>query len=56
MQEQNLGFVLHGDSIEDLASFLTEFAQMQRVVGHHDKADRAETIRNTMYSQHADKL
>ncbi len=56
MEEQNLGLTLHGDTLDDLAAFLTEYAQIQRVVRNHDKANRAEVIRNTIYSQHADKL
>jgi hypothetical protein len=56
MEHGNLGFQLHVESTKDLAGFLTEFAQMQRVVGNHGKAEKAETIRNTLYSQHANVL
>lgn len=56
MTEENLSFVLHNESVDDLASYLTEFAQMQRVVRNHEKAERAETIRNTLYAQHAETL
>jgi len=56
MEEQNINLTLHGESVEDLTAFLTEFSQIQRVVRNHEKAETAETIRNTIYSQHADKL
>lgn len=56
MTEGNLSFNLHVESSKDLTSFLTEFAQMQRVVGHHEKAERAEMIRNTIYAQNCETL
>jgi len=56
MTEGNLSFVLHNESFDDLASMLTEYAQMKRVVRQHEAAERAETIRNTLYAQHAHSL
>jgi hypothetical protein len=56
MTEGNLSFNLHIESAKDLTSYLTEFAQMQRVVGHHDKAEQAEMIRNTLYAQNCETL
>lgn len=56
MAEGNLNFNLHVESSKDLAQFLTEYAQMQRIARNHDKAERAETIRNTLYAQHASTL
>jgi len=56
MTEGNLSFNLHIESVKDLTSYLTEFAQMQRVVRHHDKAERAEMIRNTLYAQNCETL
>jgi hypothetical protein len=56
MTEGNLSFVLHNESFDDLASMLTEYAQMKRVVRQHEEAEQAETIRNTLYAQHAHSL
>ncbi|UFK26307.1 hypothetical protein [Hardygib1 virus] len=56
MTEGNLSFVLHNESFDDLASILTEYAQMKRVVRQHGEAENAETIRNTLYAQHAHSL
>ena len=56
MTEGNLSFVLHNESFDDLASILTEYAQMKRVVRQHGEAENAETIRNTLYAQHAHTL
>jgi len=56
MNVDKSSFEMSDNSIEDLASILTEYAQLQRVVRNHDNAERAEVLRNRLYSQHADKL
>jgi hypothetical protein len=56
MEHGNLSFQLHVESTKELGSMLTEFAQMQRVVGNHGRAKEAETIRNTIYSQNAEAV
>lgn len=55
-EEKNLGFFFQVETAADIASFLTEFAQVQRAVHNHDRANRAEKIRNEMYSQQAHHL
>jgi hypothetical protein len=50
-EEVNIQIAMHGNSVEDTLSFLTEFAQMQRVVGNHGKAERAEVLRNNIHQQ-----
>ena len=56
MSKGNSQFVLHNESISEVASMLTEYAQIQRVMRNHERAEKAETIRNTIYAQHGDKL
>lgn len=56
MNHGNSQFVLHNEKIEDIASMLTEYAQIQRVMRNHERAEDAETIRNTIYAQHGEKL
>lgn len=56
MTDKNVQFVLHTESFNEIASILTEFAQMKRVVGQHEEASKAETVRNTLYSQHSPEL
>ena len=56
MTNPTLNFRLDLDSANDLASFLTEYAQVQRAVRSQEKANRAEVIRNELYEQHAEKL
>lgn len=51
MTETNHQLSLHDDTAHDTVSFLTEFAQLQRITGNHEKAARAEAIRNTINSQ-----
>lgn len=47
---------MHNRSVDDTTSFLTEFAQIMRVTGQHEKAKRAEVVRNTIYKQCAEVL
>ena len=42
---------LEEESVEDLEEFLTMYAQLMRVVRHHDRAERAEEIRNAINRQ-----
>lgn len=51
MTEANRKIVIHQESLDNLTSILTEYAQMKRVVRQHEQATEAETIRNTLYSQ-----
>ena len=54
--ETDLGFVISDEKMKDFCSFMTEFAKIQRAVDNNEKADRAEVIRNDVYSQQAQHL
>ena len=47
---------LQDDQITQLASILTEHAQVQRSVRNHGKADEIEQLRNLIYQQHGNLL
>lgn len=52
----NKKITLNEDSLEFLASSLTAYAHICRTMRQHEKAERAETVRNTIYAQHAESL
>lgn len=48
--------ILDDEKMEQLASILTEHAQVQRSVRNHDRANEIEELRNLIYQEHGDLL
>jgi hypothetical protein len=51
-EEGNTLLTLHNDSIEELTGGLTMLAQMLRVMRKYEKAEKMETIRDTIDAQY----